>query len=167
MEETGQNPVILPPQVIEKPTSVMVFGVLNCVFGGLGLLCMPFSMFGILMAERTIEIAPGYKGFLLVSSVIGIGFAAWLLTLGIGLLKLKGWARRGCIVYAWIGIIWSIAGVILNVLAMSRGWMTAPQGQFGLLGGMCGGLIGMIYPVLLLVFMQTPRVKQAFAATGG
>jgi hypothetical protein len=27
MGDTGQNPVIVPPQIIEKPTSVTVFGV--------------------------------------------------------------------------------------------------------------------------------------------
>jgi hypothetical protein len=129
---------------------------------------MPFSVFGILTAERTIEIAPVYKGFLLVSSVIGIGFAAWLLTLGIGLLKLKAWARRGSIIYAWIAIVWGIAGIVLNILAVQFGWMNMPEsGIPGFIGGMCGGLVGMIYPVLLLIFMQSAKVKQAFPATGG
>jgi uncharacterized membrane protein YfcA len=31
----------------------------------------------------------------------------------------------------------------------------------GTVGGMCGGLI---YPVLLLIFMQTAKVKRAFQA---
>jgi len=101
----------MQPQAVDKPTSVTVFGVLNCVFGGLGVLCTPFSLFGVLMAERTIEIAPAYKIVLLVSSIIGIGFAAWLLMLGIGLLKLKGWARRGSVLYSIIAIIWTIVGI--------------------------------------------------------
>jgi hypothetical protein len=56
----------------------------------------------------------------------------------------------------------------LNILALSRGWITPPEGGMpgyigGTVGGMCGGLI---YPVLLLIFMQTARVKQAFQARG-
>jgi len=47
MDDFGQNAAQSPVQIIEKPTSVMVFGVLNCVFGGLGLICSPFSILGI------------------------------------------------------------------------------------------------------------------------
>jgi len=68
------------------------------VFGGLGLLCTPFSILGLFagdilpMNQPAMEMAPGYKIYLLVASIIGIGFSAWLLSLGIGLLKFKGWA---------------------------------------------------------------------------
>jgi hypothetical protein len=171
MDEQGQNPVILPPEVIERPTSVTVFGVLNCVFGGLGILCTPISIVGIMMPRQTMEIAPGYKIFLLVSSLAGICFAGWLVSLGIGLLKFKGWARRGSVIYACIAIVWGIAGLILTLLAMSMGWMGAPEGMAepqragmmgGMVGGICGGILGMIYPVLLLIFMLSAKVKDAF-----
>jgi hypothetical protein len=169
----GQEPVILPPVVIDKPTSVTVFGVLNCVFGGLGILCTPISIVGIMMPNPQMEIAPPYKIFLLVSSVAGICFAGWLLSLGIGLLKFKGWARRGSVIYACIAIVWCIFGLILSVVAMSQGWMTAPEGAAkagiigGMVGGICGGILGMIYPVLLLIFMLTSKVKEAFMAIEG
>lgn len=153
-----------------KPTSITVFGVLNCVFGGLGILCTPFSILGLFIGDlipmsemNPIDIEPGYKIFLLVASVLGIGFAAWLLSLGIGLLKFKSWARRGSVIYAWIAIIWGIAGVGINMAALSQGWMSSPEGQLpAMVGGMCGSFVGLIYPVLLLVFMMTDKVKRAF-----
>jgi hypothetical protein len=162
--QTNGGQAQVPVQTVEKPTSVTVFGILNIVFGGLGFLCTPIGIFGIVMTGKTMEIVAGYKIFLLVSSFIGIGFSAWLLTLGIGLVTMKRWARRGSCIYAWIAIVWGIAGLILNILAVSLGWMVSPQGQLpGLLGGMCcGGISGLIYPVLLLIFMQTAKVKQAF-----
>jgi hypothetical protein len=95
----------MPVQPVEKPTSVTVFGVLNCVFGGMGLLCTPFSIFGMVMVGKTMEMVPPYKIFLLVSSFIGIGFSIWLLVLGVGLLTFKNWARRGSVIYAWITIV--------------------------------------------------------------
>jgi hypothetical protein len=192
MNEQGQNPenigspAVRPEGQIpgdlryaaERPTGVTVFGVLNIVFGGMGILCTPFSILGIFvgdlipMGESSIEIAAGYKIYLMVSSVVGIGFSAWLLVLGIGLLKFKRWARRGSVIYSVIAIVWGIAGIGLGVLALSLGWMAAPQGQLpamagGMVGGMCGGIISLIYPVLLLIFMQTAKVKQAFAAIEG
>jgi uncharacterized Tic20 family protein len=125
-----------------------------------------------MMPNQAMEIAPAYKIFLLVSSLAGICFSAWLLALGIGLLKFKGWARRGSIIYACIAIVWGIVGLILILLAMSMGWMTAPEGQMagmigGMLGGICGGIIGMIYPVLLLIFMNSAKVKDAFRMVEG
>jgi hypothetical protein len=176
MEDMGQGPVILPPKVIEKPTSITVFGVLNCVFGGLGILCTPISIVGIMMPNPSMEIAPPYKIFLLVSSVAGICFSAWLLSLGIGLLKFKGWARRGSIIYACIAIVWGIVGLIIVLLAMSMGWMGAPEGMAepqragmigGMVGGICGGIIGLLYPVLLLIFMLSAKVKEAFRIVEG
>ena len=175
--QTNGGQAQMPIQTVpdEKPTSVTVFGVLNCVFGGLGILCTPFSVLGLFIGDlipmsemNPIEISPGYKIFLLVASVIGIGVAAWLLSLGIGLLKFKSWARRGSVIYAWVAIVWGIVSAVINLLALSQGWMTAPQGQMpAMVSGMCGGMIGLIYPVLLLIFMQTKRVKEAFAAVGG
>jgi hypothetical protein len=89
--------------------------------------------------------------------------------LGIGLLNLKRWARSGSVIYSCIAIAWSIAGVALNIIAMSMQWITIPEeGLPGFIGGICGGLCGgLIYPILLLIFMQTQKVKNAFAVLGG
>jgi len=160
--QTGQQ---VPTEPAERPTAVTVFGILNCVFGGLGLLCTPFSVFFLILGERTMEIVPGYKIYLLITSVVGLGFSAWLLSLGVGLLKFKTWARRGSVIYAIIMIIWGIVGAGLNIVALSSGWMTAPQQEMPAMfcGMTCGGIAGLIYPVLLLIFMNTGKVKQAFA----
>ncbi len=168
MEETGQNPVILPPQVIEKPTSVTVFGILNIVFGGLGLLCMPFVVFGFLYADRfvQVEITFADKIWSLFGFIVGFGFSIWQLTLGIGLLTLRSWARRGTIGYAYADIVWTLLGVGWNILALYLGWTTPMEGGLtAYIGGTCGVLFSLIYCVLLLIFMQTTKVKRAFSAS--
>jgi hypothetical protein len=181
------SPVVRPKEQIlgdlryapERPTIVTVFGVLNCVFGGLGIICTPFSILGLFVSDllpmaqqNPMEIAGGYKIFLLISAIVGICFAAWLLALGIGLLKFKSWARRGSVIYACIAIVWGIAGIIISVMATTMGWIGPAEGQTpamigGMVGGICGGILGMIYPVLLLIFMQSRKVKEAFAIVGG
>jgi hypothetical protein len=131
---------------------------------------MPFSILGIFIGDlipmsemNPLEMTPGYKMFLLVTSILGIGISAWLLSLGIGLLKFKPWARRGSIIYGWFGIIWGIVGGIIGLMAISQGWISSPQGQMpAMASGMCGSFVGLIYPVLLLVFMMTDKVKRAF-----
>jgi hypothetical protein len=162
-----QQQMPVQPVSVEKPTSVTVFGVLNCVFGGLGLLCTPFGLLvGAAAMQKTMEATAAYKTWTLAGGIIGIGFSIWLLVLGIGLLMFKKWARSGSVVYACIMIVWSIIGVGVNIAAVWLHWITVPEAGLpgyigGTVGGMCGGLI---YPVLLLIFMQTSKVKQAFQA---
>jgi hypothetical protein len=166
MEEVGSNQSQAPPQIIDKPASVTVFGILNIVFGVLGLMCSPFVILGLVAAGEKTEMASAYKTFLLFMNVAGFGFSALLLVLGIGLLMMKKWARRGSVIYACLAILISIIEMVTNVFALQLNWITIPEGGLpGYLGGVCGGLCGgLIYPILLLIFMQTAKVKRAFHA---
>jgi hypothetical protein len=159
----------VPVQPIGKPMSVMVFGVLNIIFGGIGLLWSPVSIFGLVISSgASEEITRGYEMFLLLMNLVGFGFSIWLLTLGIGLLIMKKWARRGSVLYGWLGILLSFTETAVNILARIFSWITVPEGgAAGYIVGNCICLVGgLIYPVLLLIFMQTARVKQAFQIRG-
>jgi hypothetical protein len=155
-------------QKMEKPTSVIVFGILNIVFGIFGMLFSPLTIFALVISSGSEEITEGYEIFLLLMNVVGFGFSIWLLILGIGLLAMKKWARRGSILYAWLGILLSVVEMAVNILARIFGWVTVPEsGVAEYIIGICISLVGgLIYPVLLLIFMQTARVKQAFQARG-
>lgn len=164
----GQSQV--PLQVVEKPTSVKVFGILNIVFGGLGLICTPLGLLvGVAAMQKTMEATAAYKMWTLASGFIGIGFAIWLLVVGIGLVMMKRWARRGSVAYACVIIFWNIIGAGVNIAALSLKWINLPEaGLPGFIGGMVGGMCGgLIYPILLLIFMQTGKVRKAFVAIGG
>jgi hypothetical protein len=172
----GQTPVQAPSslryegQAIEKPTSVTVFGILNIIFGGLGLLCTPIVTALELGSTYTeMETTTTYTAWNLAGSCIGFGFSIWLLALGIGLLMMKSWARRGSIIYSIAFIIWIFLGVGIEVAALSLDWIIIPESQIPLfIGWMCCGFCGgLIYPILLLIFMLTPKVKAAFEALQG
>ncbi|MCJ7729678.1 MAG: hypothetical protein MUO27_07375, partial [Sedimentisphaerales bacterium] len=106
---------------------------------------------------------------LLLLFVVSVGFAIWLISLGIGLLTMKRWSRRGSIMYARIQIVLIAAVMVVLVISLSIGWMTLLRDGLGVsIISICKGLLGkLIYPVLLLIFMQVGRVRQAFAAIGG
>jgi len=150
-------------QPIERPTAVTVFGILNCVFGGIGMMCAPAGVLLIPLMEKQMQVTSGDKMWMLVSGIVGFIFSAWLLTMGIGLLMFKGWARMGSIVYACFYIPWILLTAILNFIDMSQQFASNPEAVPGYIGGACGGILGLIYPVLLLIFMNTAKVKQAFA----
>lgn len=148
--------------VTQRPTSVTVFGILNIVFGSLGLICTPFSLVMIFAMPNTMNPSGTAMIWLLLSSGIGIICTILLLTVGIGLLYQKRWARIWCLGYGWFAIIWGIVGMVVNIgLAVSGAYGRGQDNISGLMGGFCGGLVGFIYPILLIVFMQKQNVKNA------
>ena len=153
-------------QRIRKPTAVIVFGILNIFFAVFGLLVSSLIIFMMISADKVAGPVSMYKKFLWVMNVTGFCFSVWLLFLGIGLLRLAKWARRGSIIYACLGILLFIIETGMNVLVFSFGWVPVPNESFGeFIGGMLIGVVGgFIYPIVLLIFMQTAKVKLAFEA---
>jgi hypothetical protein len=146
-----------------RPASVTVFGILNIIFGSLGLICLPFSLlitFGVPQMWDPSDIAVIW---IIVIHAVGLITTIFLLTLGIELLRLRAWARKWTLVYGWFSIVWAVIGTIVNLLLITSGeFGYAEEILPGAIGSTCGGLIGgLIYPVLLIIFMQRPSVKDA------
>jgi len=178
-----------PTQAIEKPPStlppslplrrtgrsegraaVWVFGVLNCLFGGLGML-FTFVEVGFLSAVKFIEVETPDENKIkfLFESAIWFCMSVWQVGMGIGLLKLKKWARRGSIIYACVDIAWTLLVIVIDIITellhlVNR---TGADNWYKSVEGMCLNLIGLIFPTLLLIFMRSAKVKEAFSAVGG
>ena len=170
---------------MQRPTSVTVFGILNIVFAVFGIcgvlaIVTMFTMMGMDLNNpafqnnptmQAIQDSPAYAAWLKISVVLGLVAAAVLLAAGIGLLKLKPWARMLSIIYGIFEIVWIIIGTVVNFIFLVQPMLEkahAAQGPEaagaigGAIGGMFGGCIGIIYPVLLLIFMTRPKVVAAF-----
>jgi hypothetical protein len=156
------TPSVLSPP---RPTSVTVFGVLNIVFGTLGLFSMPCMMlFTLAMPPSIMNPTRTVKAWLLLSYLIGFACTILLIIVGIGLLRQKAWARKWTVGYAWFAIIWGVIGIIINIVLMTSGaYGYSHDATPGAIGGAIAGLIGLVYPVLLVVFMHRPNVKNACA----
>jgi predicted RNA-binding Zn-ribbon protein involved in translation (DUF1610 family) len=150
------------PAGSQRPTAVTVFGILGIVFGGLGLACTPVGLIATFAAPTTLHASSGYMAWLVVSSLIGLAAAGWLLAVGIGLLGLKRWARSGAVAYGWFALIFGVLNTIVSVALLVSGAVSPPaEAMAGYIGGTCGGLLGLIFPILLLVFMTRPHVIEA------
>jgi len=109
----------------ERPVTVLVFAILNIVFGILGSLCSVCSGMaavlgmGLLSAAGPgLSIPPLPSGVLTVSIVdysIMLILAVALSFAGIGLLGMKAWARRLCIALSVLGIVFSVASAIITI----------------------------------------------------
>jgi hypothetical protein len=165
---------------MNRPTSVTVFGILNIVFGVLGLCGMVFTIailfggFDVGADNPVMEIMEG-NAFLDVYQKAGIalGFIATiaLIAAGIALLQMRRWGRTVSIVYACYAILSTLVGIVINFFflmmpMLERAGDAAGPERAGLVGGAVGGTlggcVGLIYPVLLLYFMLRPNVRAAF-----
>jgi len=145
-----------------RPTLVTIFGILSILFGSLGLLCTARAMVGTSASFEVLDPSPGYEVWIGVSSLIGLALAAWLLDIGIGLLRLKRWARSGALGYAWLAITFDIVRVLVGIVALVFGGVSPPPGALPTyIAGLFLGLLALIYPVLLLMFMSKPHVIAA------
>lgn len=160
-----------------KPTSITVFGILNVVYGVMGL-CSTIVFF-IQMAlmgsqpqvdNPILELTntPVYHGFTLVQ--MGLNFLATivLLTSGVGLLGGKPYGRTLSIIFAVFSLISVVVNIVFTAIFLLMPLMErasemgeGPEKMGLVFGGIAltaGGLCGTIYPIVLLVFMMRAPV---------
>jgi hypothetical protein len=170
-----QQPQPKPPG--SRPTSVTVFGILNLVFAGLGLCGLCFSLIPLLAMDAIPNQPPNpvielmkenqaYFTFTMVQTALGFDATVVLGVAGFGLLNMRPWGRQLSIVYGVYAIVSGIVGIIASWIwligpLMERGDMAGPE-KAGAMFGAFGGCLGLIYPILLLIFMMRSNVVQAF-----
>lgn len=155
-------PLTPPAPPVPPPGAIKVFGILNIIFGSLGLLCMPLSLIGYPVAAKQFGDSPLMVGWLLVSTIVSLAGSVVMLASGIGLCKLKSWARKFAVYYAVFACFMSLIGVavVLNTFSTNTA-ATGPERIGGMVGGVLGALFGITYNILLVVFLTKRPVKDA------
>lgn len=147
-----------------RPPSVTVFAILLLVFGGLALLCLPFSLWAVMTFGVGWPAGGAYLAWTRISAVLQLAGGLWQVAAGIGLLQLRRWARRAAVGYGVYAIATGLVGLIFQIHLIARfSGESRPEMLPGMVGGLIGGLIGMIFPILLIVFMSKPRAVEACA----
>jgi hypothetical protein len=110
----------------ERPTVVTVFGILNLVFGGLGLFCaicggvMLAFMYAALSAAGSggglnIKFPGVFTGYMIFAVVDGFIMSIVLVAGGIGLMQMQAWGRWASIFYGVVTILTSLAGLVFQI----------------------------------------------------
>ncbi len=100
------------PAYRDRGTGLVLFGVVQIILGLLAALMVPFVMLGAFVSK----LAPGgsMRPGQYVSGVATYAFiSAALLTLGVGSIQMKRWARALTLIVSWY---WMIMGVLITVL---------------------------------------------------
>ena len=165
---------------MRRPAAVTVFGVLNIIFGALKLIAAPAWILALVFRERWLALLPqgepqvepfrnmmtdaNFLATTYLMTGVGIVSAAVLLASGIGLLRLRPWAR-----YAAIG--WGVYDCLATAIGTIVSYHLFAGPMFESMGGplaaelaveMMGTSISLLHPALLIVFMFMPSVKAAF-----
>jgi len=173
-----QEPYGSAPVTGKPPVSITVFGVLNLVFGVLGICGSIAGGFGIVVEKMDLPNQPPnplaevmnqhpfYSGFQIVG--LGLGFLVTILLIvaGISLLKRRRLGRTLSNFYGTYGIVMSLISIFMFAVFFRQDLMPITQngmpiGAITFWASIGGGLVGMIYPILLLIFINRDKVKQA------
>jgi glucan phosphoethanolaminetransferase (alkaline phosphatase superfamily) len=159
----------------QRPISVTVFGILNIgyalwMFVGvlLQVVAMRLNVPGN-SALAALNSDPAYRAWSHLSAVVSVVFGLALIASGIGLLLLQKWARILAILYSVLEMIFVVASAVFSQRVMMQA-MTAqihgpPASVMAVVGQISlavGLVVGLAYPVLLLIFMTRPKIIGAF-----
>jgi len=157
-----------------------VLGILNIFFavlGAFGLIGSAAILLGMNPSNpmnAVLEASEFYRGYLWASFVLGFLATIVLLASGIGLILSKRLARTAAIGYAVYAIVMALVGQVINAVfvigplmeqASRGGGPEAVGATAGAIGGMAGGCIGLIYPIVLLVLLFRKNVVEYFRNT--
>ncbi len=146
--------------------------VLNIIFGAVGLfglfrliilLIMPPAWMG--RDYALMMSIPGYKTYAMVGGILQVSMGVLLLACGIGLLRLRDWARKGSMIYAAIAVVTVVITVLFLawlIPAMEAAGVSSFQVDMMRVSGSTGPVLGLVYPVVLLALLTRPMIKVQF-----
>jgi hypothetical protein len=153
-----------------RPTTVMVLGILNIVFGSLSLGCC--GLFGLLtlMEDSRREWWGRLKAQVPAVEAVAVGeivaqslLAVLLVVAGTGLLRMAGWARVLSIGYAVVTFVLETAVLLYELIVVNP--LKRQMMKFRFTDdwvSLMKALPLMTYAVVLLVMMLLPHVSGAF-----
>ncbi|MDX1948621.1 MAG: hypothetical protein SFU86_24755 [Pirellulaceae bacterium] len=156
---------------------------LNIAFGLMGLCGVAFSsVIFFIPADaagpnpilQLMEEYPLYRTFMMVSVGLGLIATLVLIVAGIGLMQFKNYGRLLSLDNAFYAIVSGLVGTVVNFVFVVMPLMEklgdgpeAAGAMGGMIGRTIGGLVGLIYPGLLIYFIHDPAARRTgFELTG-
>ncbi|MHC4791546.1 MAG: hypothetical protein ACYS8Y_08960 [Planctomycetota bacterium] len=104
----------------DRKTALVVFGILQIILGGLCALLVPFMIIGMLASAFLDDTsAPQMQTGAMISGLLFyVLAAAWFISMGIGSIKTRRWARALIFVSSWLWLICGTMGLIVLFLLM-------------------------------------------------
>ncbi len=150
------TPLALNPEAPyrDRSSGLVAFGIVQLILGGLAALAIPLMLLGILISGKAAGGAMPAGSYVLNIVTYAITSAAFV-TLGVGSIRGRRWARSLTLILSWM---WLIIGVMMTVLmtavlpatvvaAFHRASEATPEG-----GAMPTGVLAVILTVIIVLF---------------
>jgi hypothetical protein len=140
------------PQYRDRSTGLMIFGVMQIILGLLAGLMVP--MVGLISMFSRLGPGGTMRPMQFLSAIASYAFiAVTLLTLGIGSVRMRRWARALTLVLSWY---WMITGILITVLltamlpVMMRSILQAQQRAAGQTQEMSAGIMAVVLTIIIV-----------------
>jgi hypothetical protein len=146
-----------------RPDAVTIIALINLNLGVCGLLGVCCLGLDLLTPASVLRFLTEGRSWRLLAIVWGV-IICWailttvLIVTGVGLMKMRPWARTACLAFAAIMILTTVSTLVILVALFTDDAASADPSN------LVGPLIVVSYPVVLLVVLNLPAVKRAFAA---
>ena len=116
------NETVSQPDFIDRKTRLTVFGILQIVLGGFCGMMVPFMIFGIIASTATGGQMPEGSNLktMIPVCLLYIVVAAWFISMGIGSLKARRWARALILASSWYWLVIGVGGFLLMLMLMPK-----------------------------------------------
>jgi len=154
-----------------RPTAVTVIGIIGIVLGILGLCCNLLGLVGAGALPMLAEMAqqsgeqsaelqqmlnnPAQMRYTMVGAIVGLALSVWMIIASILLLGMKPIGYTLMLANAGVWVAWTIVSTIVGVALVG-----ADPSTF------ITALILMVFPVVVLVVLTRPNIKEAFQSSG-
>ncbi len=167
---TGRPAPRVRPGYPDRRTALTVFGLLQIFLGLLFLAMALLIPVAVTVTARSLNQEVDYTSAL-PSMLVYLMLAATLITLGVGSMRARRWARNLILVVGWawflsgiislIGLAWALPGLLRQV-GETEG---LPAGAQGVIVGITlaiGAIFLFFIPGVLVLFYRAPSVKATF-----
>jgi hypothetical protein len=139
----------------DRKTGLVLFGILHIVFGGFCALMVPFMILGMIMSSALgsrqgmppMTMTPQ---MMIPAVMIYVLAAVWFLSMGIGSIKARRWARALILVVSWIWLISGIIGIVFIAMFMPN--IGDQWGRNGQIPAAMAAIMTFVMVVFALVF---------------
>jgi uncharacterized membrane protein len=168
MEFAGQLAGRDAPPYKDRSTALIVFGIFEILGGVLCLMLIPLMFFGQAMSARMTGGPPQYSFVIAPAFAYGL-IASTLVTVGIGSIRARRWARALSLIVGWSWLVMGSLAVIVDAFvipkALARGAPGAPGINSSLriiitlfaIGFML--VIFVLIPLVVVLFYKRPDVR--------
>jgi len=138
----------------DRSTGLIVFGIIQVILGLLALLGIPLLLLSAVMSRKTMGGTLPIGSYVL-SVITYSAMAAVFITLGVGSIRARRWARALTLILSWMGLIAGSIGTVALAVGMPAGFipmMKASGGANPDIPPLSRGFIAVILTIMIVFF---------------